>query len=298
MDAERPPFLSRWHAFVAERFPPLAHLVMVGAFFAGNAAIVPCTASGGRVACAAVATLLGFFRLRIFDDIKDDAGDAVADRPLAQIGLTEAKSVAVAVALAECALASACGAAAVVAWLLLCIFSLLMYREFFIATWLRPKIVLYAIAHTAVAVLFGLFVMSALSGRAPWELEGQALLFAVSNWFVFNVYEFARKTFAREDEEVGVPSYSARFGSRGAAFMTMAMVVASSEVAGRVLNRMGVSGFAFGVPVVVVLVTGLVSVRYARCPDRAGARVFRTVMRAFTIGYYLAIAACVRCAVG
>ena len=298
MHGERPPFLSRWHTFVTERFSPLAHLVMVSAFFAGNAVIVPCAASGAQVAYAAVATFLGFLRLRIFDDIKDDAGDAAADRPLAQIGLTEAKLVAAGVGLTECALASACGMAAVVAWLVLCVFSLLMYWEFFIGTWLRPKMTLYAAAHTIVAVLFGLFVMSALTGREPWELEGPALLFALSNWFVFNVYEFARKALGREDEEPGVASYSARLGPCGAAAVIMVMVVASSAVAGSVLNAMSLSRTALGLPVVMVLATGLVSVRYALCPDRARARTFRLVMRTFTVGYYLAIAACVLCAAG
>jgi len=270
---------------------------MVSAFFAGNAAVVPCAALRGQVACAAVATLMGFFRLRIFDDIKDDADDAAADRPLAHIGLAEAKWVAVGVALAECVLACACGAAAVVAWVVLCAFSLLMYQEFFIGTWLRPRMTVYAVTHTIVAALFGLFIMSALSGRAPWQLEGPALLFALSNWLVFNVYEFARKVFGRGEEEPGAASYSARFGPRGAAAVIMVMVIASSAVAGSVLSAMSRPRTALGLPVVMMLATGLVALRYALCPDRGRARTFRLVMRTFTVGYYLAIAACVLCAV-
>jgi len=92
----------------------------------------------------------------------------------------------------------------------------MMRMEFFVGDWLRPRLELYAITHTFSATLLGMLIHAVTTGRQIALAEGAFLLFALGNWFVFNVFEFGRKTFAHEAERAGVDSYSARLNPAGA----------------------------------------------------------------------------------
>jgi len=101
-------------------------------------------------------------------------------------------------------------------WVFFLCFTLMMRMEFFVGDWLRPRLELYAITHTFSATLLGMLIHAVTTGRQIALAEGAFLLFALGNWFVFNVFEFGRKTFAHEAERAGVDSYSARLNPAGA----------------------------------------------------------------------------------
>ena len=287
----------RWGAFIRERFAPARTVLMVAAFFAGNA-VTAAILTGATLSLwpgipAFIAVLLIFFRLRIFDEIKDCRTDRIAhpDRPLARglISLREARWVAVAVATAEAALAAVCGPAALLAWGVVLGFSLLMYREFFVGSWLRPKMELYAVTHTLVSGAMGLFVAAALSDRYPWQMSAGVWAFVLVNWAVFNVFEFARKTFGRDEENPRIESYSRRLRPWGAAALCMSQV--AFAVAGLSLLLR-----ATGMIWVVVAMAGLPavgSVAYVCRPRLAVARAYRAIMQLFIVGYYIVLVACV-----
>jgi 4-hydroxybenzoate polyprenyltransferase len=286
-------FARRWATFVVERFPPVRHAVMVAAFFAGNWAVAAAVAgakpSVARIACGALATLLIFFRLRVFDEIKDHETDRSKHpgRPLARglITASEAKRAAAAVAAAEFALALTCGPPAAVAWLGVLGFSLLMYREFFAGRWLRPRMELYAVTHTLVAGWLGLFVAAAVTGRHLWELPSGAWWFAVANWAVFNVFEFARKTFGRDEERPGIESYSSRLGPAGAAALTASQALVAAGIAWFVIGAAALVGPA----AVAVVICGV----YSLFPSRTVGRLLRGVMGLWIVLYYAVVASCV-----
>jgi 4-hydroxybenzoate polyprenyltransferase len=240
-------FARRWGTFVRERFPPLQNLPLVAAFFAANVAV------GGRAAAeapsvprlvVAAALVLSFFvRLRIFDDVKDQATDVASNpgRPLARglIAPREARAVAFALLALEGLMAATLGWSAIAAWLAAAAFSLLMFEEFFCGPWLRPKLELYAVTHTFVASLMAIMVFAAVSDAA--RRHGADLLFALASWAVFNVYEFSRKSFDVSEERPGVDTYSSRLGAWGAAALATSQawlaVVLASAVAARPWSR-------------------------------------------------------------
>src|SRR5262245_2780781 len=138
---------------------------MVAVFALGNVALVEGVPGAHPVSLARLAAvwaigMLFFFRLRCFDEIKDYDVDRRhnPDRPLAR-GLVTHRQLfrAIAVALVlEWALAAALFGVHGVGLLGIAqAYSLLMYREFFIGPWLRPRLTTYAVTHTFSAALLG-----------------------------------------------------------------------------------------------------------------------------------------------
>lgn len=227
--------VARWARFVRERYEPVTHVAMGTAFTLGNAGVALAqmrnaqTADGAwwpRVTLSVVIVVLFFFRLRIFDEIKDYRTDLKAnpDRPLARglISVAEARRAAWLVASLEIVVAALIGWEMAVAWAVAFGYSLAMYREFWIGPWLRPRMELYAVSHTVVASLLGVCVACAALAVPPWRLPWPVWVLAPANWALFNVFEFSRKTFAPAEEAADVDSYSRRWGAAGATVITFA----------------------------------------------------------------------------
>ena len=82
-------FGHRWWLFIRERFPLGPQLLLIGAFFLGNAGfalILPGEEPWRQLAAAGLVVLLIFLRLRVFDEIKDFPSDRQLhpDRPLSR----------------------------------------------------------------------------------------------------------------------------------------------------------------------------------------------------------------------
>ena len=280
----RPGFARRWGTFVGERFPLLGNLPPIAAFFAANVAVAARSAVPAmpRLILAGAVLLSFFLRLRIFDDVKDQRTDVASNpgRPLARglIAPGEARAVAFVLLALEAVLSAVLGRSALAAWLVAAGFSLLMLEEFFCGTWLRPKLELYAVTHTFVACLMALMVFAAVSDFASWR--GSDLLFALASWAVFNVYEFARKTFDASGERPGVDSYSSRLGAWGAGALTTSQawlaVLLASAVPARPWSRA-----AF-----IALAAALTVSALAFALHRAPARLLRAAAGLFILGFY------------
>lgn len=226
--------LARWAIFVRERYEPVTHLAMGTAFTVGNAGVALAQTSAAQrvdrvgwppLALSAALVVLFFLRLRIFDEIKDYRTDLAVnpDRPLARglISVAEARRAAWLVACVEILVVALIGWAVAGAWGVAFGYSLAMYREFGVGSWLRPRMELYALSHTFVAALLGVSVACAVTGVPPWQLPWSVWAFAPANWALFNVFEFSRKTFAPAEEALDAESYSLRWGPAGAAAITL-----------------------------------------------------------------------------
>ena len=238
-DAALPESLSgRWWVFVRERFEPVSHLAMIaslflahhGAFSAGWIGEAR-PVSAPLLLLATLATFAFFFKLRLYDELKDHEDDArlFPDRPLVRgvlpprqmkIGITVCIIVEL-VGMAALGTGALAGMAAAIAY------SLLMYREFFLRDFLRPRLTTYAVVHTVVTMLLTLTLFAGFTGQSPWELDGRAWRFALGSWCLFNLFEFGRKTFATEEERAGVNSYSKVWTRWGAVALAWAMVCAA-----------------------------------------------------------------------
>ncbi|HOW97449.1 MAG TPA: UbiA family prenyltransferase [Kiritimatiellia bacterium] len=279
-----------WMTFIRERFPPAANVVMAVFFSLGNAAVASRLAGipfpVWRWNMAAVVTVLFFFRLRCFDEIKDYATDLVLTptRPLAR-GLLTLRQVRImfgVVTAAEFLLVAPLGFPALAAHAAAVVYSYLMYREFFVGAWLRPRLTLYAVAHTAVSILLGWSIAAQVLGPAHGKFPVSGLLFGIVNWMLFNVFEFGRKTFAPEEEKPGADSYSSLFGPSGAVALCMSQVgialLALARGPGRVVPQLALAA--------VLLAAGLV---YAARATPATARAYRTVSGVYLILFYLLV---------
>lgn len=176
--------------------------------------------SWGRFVLVFALLLSFFFRMRLFDEIKDYEVDLQINptRPLARgiLSITQVKRALFGLILFELVLAGFLGLSPFVIHALAIGYSLLMYEEFFIGDLLRPHLTTYAVTHTFVSSLLGLSAGVAMSELELSQISPSHCIFLLMNWAFFNLFEFARKTFAPEEERDHVPSYSNIFGVSGA----------------------------------------------------------------------------------
>jgi len=105
---------------------------------------------------------------------------------------------------------------------------LLMTKEFFVATWLKSQPLVYLASHMVIMPLIYFYIAAcdwwAAGGVMP---RGLGWLLA-TGFFTGTVIEVGRKIRAPQDEEVGVETYSALWGSRRAIRVWMAASVLAS----------------------------------------------------------------------
>ena len=290
---------ARWATLVRERFPLTVHLPLILAFGGGNLVVVlpdaPSPPATGRLVATFLVTLLFFFRLRLFDELKDADTDRTEhpERPIPRglVSAREARGLAAAGLVGEGLVTATLGWPSVAAWLGAALYSLLMYREFFCGPWLRPRLELYAVTHTLVAGALGLFVACAGTGLAPWTLPRGALVFILVNWSVFNVFEFARKTYGRDESDGRAETYSDRLGPPGAALLSLAWAVIAVFVAERVLPSSMSALWIWSVRVLLLGPPLLVSGVYVLRPVRRTARLYRGVYTVFLFACYAVLIA-------
>lgn len=227
--------LKLWSLFIRERFPLLKHLLLISSLFGANAFVITCAFPAKIPYLGFLVVFLAYFRLRIFDEVKDYETDLQMNphRPLARglITVQEAKKFAFSLLFFELLLSYMISSAALIAALCYSAYSLLMYKEFFMRNWLRSKLATYALTHTIVSSLIALFIFSVVTGHYFWEAPFTFYLFALANWMIFNVFEFGRKTFSKDEEQPGVDSYSKNFGSWGAAICVLFMAAVAEVIA-------------------------------------------------------------------
>jgi len=260
-------FVATWWQFAKERFDPPSHFVMLAMFIAAHYVVfvhVAGMAAGPvpwRMALLSVGVVAFFFKLRLYDEIKDYEVDCRInrDRPLVRGLVTHTdlyRGIALCITL-ELMTFGALGTAALGAMAFAVAYSLLMYKEFFIRDVIRPHLTTYAVMHTIVCSFLSVAVFTAMDGRMPWLLPRGLLYFAANCWFLFNIFEFGRKTFNSAEERENVESYSHIFGRFGAVALVLAMAAASTWLLlATPLARGAVLAPTIGAFVVILLVSG------------------------------------------
>jgi 4-hydroxybenzoate polyprenyltransferase len=297
-NAQQARFTGRWREFINERFPLLNHIMLI-TFYCGANAVVADVSVGKKPALtvnsvlSAVTILCVFLHLRIFDEIKDLEKDRTAhpERPLPRgmISVREAGRVAGAIILAEIGFGIYLGPATFLASCCVVVYSLLMYKEFFIGYWLRPRLAAYAFTHTIISCWMSLFIFSAVTGRYFWEASRDYGVFLVANIMMFNVFEFGRKTFAREEETAVVESYSRNLRPAGAAASVFVMA-ALAVIAGFWLGEVFGAPYSFFIALLSLLVlTLLSSVSYVYFNTAFWAKVFRGASSLFILAFNMII---------
>jgi 4-hydroxybenzoate polyprenyltransferase len=226
--------LNSWWIFIQERFSPLAYLPMILLFAIVNAmyAVVYTGTPWlwGKFLVTLLIVLSFFFRMRLFDEIKDLQTDLNLNphRPLPRglLQIKQVKKMIVHLIVFEVIFSFlVLGIYAGLQILFAITYSLLMYREFFIGDFLRPKLTAYAVSHTFVVMLLALFIWVGMLNQWTPVLNSETGIFLIMNWCFFNLFEFARKSFAANEERPLVASYTHNFGIFGAVFLSNSQVI-------------------------------------------------------------------------
>ena len=290
-----------WSIFVAERFPLAVHGPMVALFTMGNfvtaAHLAGVAFEPVRFSASVILIFSFFFRLRCFDEIKDYEVDLLINpnRPLARglLQIYQVQKMLLCLTIFELVLSACLGLYAWCAHAVAFSYSMLMYREFFIGRWLRPHLTTYGITHTLVAAVLGLSTFAAGAGARIVELPSRYLLFPAINWFMFNLFEFARKTFAISEERSNVESYSSLFGIRGAVSLSVSQIILVAGLYWMLLQPAIVEGHlavsralteavGIGITILPLLVAAFAMVTQGL----PAVRLFRAVVSAYLLAFY------------
>lgn len=233
-------YLHKWLQLIKERFNPVSYAVMIFVFLGAHYILYlnfikrDITLDFSDILHLIplfLATSLFFFKLRLFDEVKDIESDTVhhPERPLPRgiLSKHDVLRITLIVITIEMALFFYYGFWAFVSAVIAVSYSLVMYKEFFIKEWLRAHLTTYAVAHTFVVVFVSATIFIALFGKPFTKIPGDLVYFSFAGWFLFNIFEFGRKTFARNEEKEGVDSYSKIFGKLGAVMLVLVMAVLS-----------------------------------------------------------------------
>lgn len=302
-------FVGRWWTFLQERFEPFGSTLTIAAFCGANALIawpeinpgMPGAALSvpavpwGRWAAGFALIWLVFFHMRLFDEVKDYQTDREVnpERPLPRglISLNEFGAMTLLVIVTEIVIAANLGWHVFMAHLMTLAFTLLMRQEFFIGDWLRPKMEAYAGSHTFSASMMGMTIGTVVTGQPPMLLPNSFLVFVLSNWFIFNVFEFGRKTFGTDEERPGVDSYSQRLYPWGAVVLLLVNLGLGFLCcfAGN-MYKFGAapSGLVAAISALSLLVV-LAGALYAFKPGRGQAKLYRGMVTFFLLAYHLAV---------
>ncbi|WBA40380.1 hypothetical protein [Hymenobacter canadensis] len=287
-------------AYLNQRFPPV-NMGLFAILFLTVWAVATLDAVGqgpGRFrwleAGGMLATISFFFRLRVFDELKDYAADAInhPQRVLQRglVTLPQLQWLAWLGAAGELAWSAQMGRAALGGWALALGYSVLMRYEFGVSEFLKRRLVLYAFSHMLIMPLVVYWLWQAYQlfqpdGATPprfWLLAALSLL----GGFAF---ELARKTHAPAAERPGIDSYSRTLGYRGAIAAVLLVLLGGTAVQGVLLRQLQAGGWAFGL---LAGLFGLALLVYGQAAVRPREKLLRTaelLVSGFMLTSYLAI---------
>jgi len=264
------PFVVRLGAYLAERFPPLRHGILVAAYYTANQFLAAALTDGDtpmrltpRSVAGALAVLCVFLLLRVLDEHKDFEEDRrkhperVLQRGLVTLrdlrflgGLCTAFVLLVALRR---------GVPALVAMSIVLGFAALMFQEFFVRTWLRRHLLAYAASHILIAPLIAAAVYSFTTGRYPWTAPGCFWLYASVRFFLFIDWEISRKI---EQNMAAGEGYAAALGRWGAPAVVLAARVVASGLVAAVAARLALAAWLYAVPAGLLAVSLAAVVAY------------------------------------
>ena len=221
--AAQPRGLARWVVYQRERFPVVAHGLLIAAFSSGAvcySARLRAQGGGGggapspaSLAVAFASCFLFFFQLRVSDEFKDFEDDSrhrpYRPVPRGLVTLGELGRVALAGMAVQLALALWLAPRLVLPLALVWGYMALMTKEFWLHSWLAARPVTVLWTHMLVMPLIDLYATACdWVAAGGWHVVGLGLVwFLLASFFNGMVVEVGRKIRAPEDEEPGVATY-------------------------------------------------------------------------------------------
>ena len=275
-------YLSRHYQYLQERFP-LTQFIPLSAIFALSAGIGTQLYLFGQVKeisslmLAFVALFLFLLRLRLFDEFKDFAHDSTyySDRPVPR-GLVTLKDLGVGIFIVlfiEILIATTGGAASLIFFCVALLYSLFMFKEFFVSVWLKKRFTLYIASHEI--LIFPLFFYLISINGSHSHLMNQPyfwilVLFLGSRIFLLEV---TRKIRPKELEIPSGDTYTAQYGVKGTGILIaiLAIMVVLFEIS---LKSTLFTGFHFSsfLPGILSMVFLFSNFQFVKQPNLSNAK--------------------------
>ena len=292
--------MNRWLVYQHERFPLAGHGPLVLAFSASavcyssllrGPAAVPSPIS---FVVAFVTSLLFFLQLRIADEFKDYEEDSqyrpYRPVPRGLVSLRELAWAGVAAGVIQLTLALLMKPS--VTWLLAVawIYLALMTREFFAARWLKRHPVVYMTSHMVILPLVDLYATA-----CDWWVAGLRQPPSGLYWFLIVSYlnglviEIGRKIRVPVDEEHGVETYSALWGTRGATRVWLGSLLITACAAWRAAAQTGTEVPMLLLLIVLVGVCGAIALRTPRLETSGSGKAIELMSGVWTVFMYIGL---------
>lgn len=294
--------MNRWIVYQRERFPLAGHGPLVAAFSASAVAfssLVRGSASPPSPAAFGVAfvtSLLFFLQLRIADEFKDFEDDSrfrpYRPVPRGLVTLRELACVGVAAAVIQLALALVLDPSIVWLLVLAWIYLALMTREFFAPRWLKRHPIVYMTSHMLILPLIDLYATA-----TDWWVAGLRQPPAGLYWFLIVSYlnglvvEIGRKTRVPADEEQGVETYSALWGTAGALRAWLFAVLLTAAAAWQASLRIGTEAPTLVLLAVLAIACAAAAWRVARSSSSGSGKTIEVMSGIWTVLMYLGLGA-------
>ena len=289
---------KRWWIYQRERFPLVAHGILIAAFSCSAVGYSSLLRDSGVPArssllVAFASSFLFFLQLRILDEFKDYEEDAqyrpyrpvprglVTLRELGRVGLVAAGIQAALAVSLDRRLVLLLGAT----W----VYLLLMSREFFVGEWLRARPALYLWSHMLIIPIVTLYATA-----CDWTVVGSGIpdgvgVFLMASFFNAIGIEIGRKVRAPADEEPGVPTYTAAWGVRWAVCGWMLALSTTAALA-----LIAAARITFVTPMAFIVAASLstaatIAWRFLRWQRRTDARRIEHMSAVWTLLMYLSL---------
>lgn len=230
--------IKKYYLYTKERFPIPATLLYASAMFYLSYFFPNALTGHGPV--AVVDSLLGclvifmvLFEIRILDEHKDYKYDVIAypERLLSRgvITLQELRRVLWVLLALQLVTSLYLGIVPFLVWVLIQIYSLLMFREFFAPEFLKERIGLYLLSHQLSVPVVFLFGISMRIGRGDLSsidpVAASAFLFG--GMMATINFEIARKTWSPDREHEQADSYTRVWGIGRTVLVNQAVALAA-----------------------------------------------------------------------
>jgi hypothetical protein len=288
---------ARLYAYSKERFPIGSYgtgvfLSFFSAYLVAQA-LADCYVTVGWDSIAGLATvLLVFYHLRIMDELKDAREDAQyhPERPVARglVTLGELRLVGLVAIITQIGLNLCLGLPVFAAYLSVLLFSLLMYREFFLGQWLKRSVLLYGLSHMVTVPLIAFYIYASYAFRNNTGFHPAFGLYLALSFVVGLFLEIARKIRSPQEEQEGVDSYSRYFGTARATYVATGLVFLGSATSTGIGLVLGFTMYYYlGIWVLfAIAMTGFLRFRLSPTPNSAR-HLAKIYAPAYMAGVYL-----------
>ncbi len=289
--------LNRLWVYQKERFPVIQHGMLIASF----SFCAVCLSSLLRfsqawpdlqITLTAFGCLFLFFlQLRIADEFKDHENDAKfrPERPVPRglITFNELKWLGMISAGIQVLLCLLLYPPLILLLFAVWVYMALMSVEFFVPTWLKQHSFIYLWTHMLIMPAIDLFATG-----CDW-LQHQAvppeglLWFLIVSFFNGVVIEIGRKTWAPEEERVGVESYSSDWGIKPAIAVWIAAILLSFVCACVVAMTLSFFVPVFSLLLVMVVVVVMLGIRFMQNPSKQKSKWLENASALWVASLYL-----------